>query len=102
MNWEEWGEHIRKIHKERYQAFCQRGLVKIVETNQTMLLDGWYEIDYEKWEKPMDVWNWIWHLREKDWFTSEIQNDFLYAVELIFGEPRKSKLTPRKKIVPLE
>ncbi|MFO1006218.1 MAG: hypothetical protein U0929_09675 [Planctomycetaceae bacterium] len=73
-------ELVELQHEKRMEEIAERGLVRIDPADGLIILNGVYEIDEEIDSVPKFI-DWLFHLREKVWFTAQMQDDFLYLLE---------------------
>lgn len=72
-----------KFNKEEYMATLQDRLTKIVvdETHLTINVDDHYqyEIALDRIDNPVKILQWVIHLTEKTWMTTELMRRFVLA-----------------------
>lgn len=72
-----------KFNKEEYMAILRERLTKIVvdDTHLTIKVDEHYdyEIALDRIDSPAKILQWVIHLTEKTWMTTELMRQFVLA-----------------------
>ena len=102
QSWEEMKREADRQEEQKKLAFKNRNLASVDKSGICLNPDGYffnldgsssYFIDADRLRTPQEVLQWLAHLGEKEWFTPQMQADFLTCcqkfIDFHTGESKK-------------